>query len=354
MVAPFQANGMVLQAGKATRPVVTVIIPCYNYGHLIDQTLESIQAQTYLNWECLVVDDGSTDQTREVVTHYAEKDERIKYIFQENRGAGAARNNGIRNSRSQYLQFLDADDMIEATKLACQVEYLVQHPDVDIAYGGVRYFRDEGPLPHLSRSLGEEVTWMPRISGSGRDALMALIRLPIVIHSPLVRRGDKDSVIYFDEELKACEDWLYWITSALRGKRFHYEEIPGTLAFYRAHDKSACANQPLVDDETRRLRALLEGIVNDEEGRMLNRRLAAQYEGNMGITAVTSGKVREGIWQFLRAATKSPSLREKMKWIFCACAAPFAPKQRFERLVVTPVGKSVSNILRHRSPRNSY
>jgi glycosyltransferase involved in cell wall biosynthesis len=335
-------------------PLVTFVIPSYNYGHLIGQTLDSVQAQTYPNWECFVVDDGSTDDTREVVARYAKNDERIRYIFQNNKRAGAARNNGIRNSSGKYLQFLDGDDLIEATKIERQVEYLEQHPEVDITYGGVRYFRSAERLPRLSQSVGEEVTWMPRISGSGQEMLLALIRRPIVIHSPLVRKGDGDAVIYFNEELKACEDWLYWATNALCGRRFHYEEIEGSLAFYRAHMKSACANQPLVDDETRRLRRMLEKLVTDKEGRMLNRRLAAEYEGTMGVTEVTSGSVRRGMWQFLRAAAKSPSSREKLKWFFCACAAPFAPKQRFEKLVVTPLGKSIANILRFRSPRNSY
>ena len=335
-------------------PIVTVIIPSYNYGHLIDQTLESVLAQTYQHWECFVVDDGSTDNTREVVTRYSDRDARIKYIFQNNLRAGAARNNGIRNSSGKYLQFLDADDMIEKSKLEHQVAYLEQHPEVDIIYGGIRYIRTEAPLPHLSRSLGEEVTWMPRISGTGRDAVLSLIRLPIVIHSPLVRRGDGDSVIYFDEKLNACEDWLYWVTNALEGKGFHYQEIEGTLGFYRAHAKSACANQPFVDVETRRLRQILKTIITDKEGAELNRRLGAEYEGNIGINEVMSGSVMQGVWQFLKAGARTPRLREKIKWLFCAGAAPFVPRERFEKLVVTPLGKSIAGLLRYRSPRNSY
>ena len=335
-------------------PLVTIVIPSYNYGHLIDQTLESILAQTYPHWECFVVDDGSTDNTGEVVKPYANRDERIRYILQPNSRAGAARNNGIRNSSGKYLQFLDADDLIEKTKLENQVAYLEQHPEVDIVYGGIRYFRTEDRLTDLSRKVGEAVTWMPRISGSGRDAVLSLIRLPLVIHSPLVRKGEGDSVVHFAEDLNACEDWLYWVTNALKGKRFHYEEIEGTLGFYRAHPKSACANQPFVDIETRRLRRILKTIIDDKEGAELNRRLGAEYEGNIGINEVLNGSVRRAMWQFLRAGAKSPRIREKVKWIFCACAAPFAPKQRFEKLVVTPLGKSIADILRYRSPRNSY
>ncbi|HMJ24898.1 MAG TPA: glycosyltransferase family A protein [Pyrinomonadaceae bacterium] len=335
-------------------PLVTVVIPSYNYGHLIDQTLESVLAQTYVHWECFVVDDGSTDNTKEVVKRFVDQDSRIRYIFQQNLRAGAARNHGMRKGSGKYLQFLDADDLIEKTKLENQVAYLEQHPEIDIVYGGIRYFRTEERLADLSRAVGEEVTWMPRISGSGRDAVLALIRLPIVIHSPLVRKGAGDSLVYFEEDLNACEDWLYWVTSALKGKRFHYEEIEGTLGFYRAHLNSACANQPFVDVETRRLRRILKTIISDREGAELNRRLGAEYEGNIGINEVLSGSVRRAVWQFLKAAAKSPRMREKVKWLFCAGAAPFAPKQRFEKLVVTPLGKSIAGMLRFRSPRNSY
>jgi glycosyltransferase involved in cell wall biosynthesis len=327
-------------------PLVTVVIPSYNYGHLIDQTLDSVLAQTFQHWECFVVDDGSTDHTSAVVARYADRDQRIKYIFQTNKREGAARNNGIRNGSGKYLQFLDADDLIEDTKLEHQVRYLEEHPEVDIVYGGVQYFRGEQRVPHLSRSIGEEVKWVPRISGSGREALLALIRQPIVLHSALIRNGNGDAIIYFDETLDACQDWLYWVASALLGKRFQYEEIEGTLAFYRAHPKSQCANQPFMDVETRRARRILKNIITDKEGAEINRRLAAEYEGNIGITEVTQGRLARGVRQLVIAAAKSPSAREKLKWFFCACAAPFTPRQRFGKLVVTPLGKSIGNMLR--------
>jgi glycosyltransferase involved in cell wall biosynthesis len=288
------------------------------------------------------------------MARYSGRDDRINYLFQNNLRAGAARNKGIKNSSGKYLQFLDADDLIEEKKLERQVAFLERHPEVDILYGGIRYFKSELSLPELSGAVGEEVTWMPRISGSGRDAVLSLIRLPIVIHSPLVRKGKADEVIYFNEELNACEDWLYWMTNALGGKRFHYQEIEGTLGFYRAHPKSACANQPFVDVETRRLRKFLKTLITDPEGERLNRRLGAEYEGNIGINEVLSGSVSRAVWQFLKAGAKSPRMREKVKWLFCACVAPFAPKQRFEKLVVTPLGKSIAGLLRYRSPRNSY
>src|SRR3989442_11796350 len=112
--------------------LVSVIVPSYNYGRFVGQALESLRAQTYPRWECIVVDDGSTDNTDAIVTAFAENDSRIKYIRQENQGLAAARNAGIVHSAGEYLQFLDADDLLESEKLERHVEFLEQHAEIDI------------------------------------------------------------------------------------------------------------------------------------------------------------------------------------------------------------------------------
>jgi glycosyltransferase involved in cell wall biosynthesis len=334
-------------------PPVTVVIPSYNYGRFVGQTIESVQAQTYQNWECIVVDDGSTDNTREVVESYARKDKRIRYVYQENQRAGTARNNGIRAGNGAYLQFLDADDLIEPQKIERQVEYLERHPEVDIIYGAVRSFHNDEPVTILSETFGEESLWMPRLSGSGKEVLMELIRLPLLIHAPLVRKGSGGSIIWFDEKLKACEDWLFWVNCALRGRRFHYEKIKGTLGFYRTHETSACADRPLVDSETRRLRKELNAIINDREGRRLNQRLAAEYEGDLAVKAMAEGKIGRAVRQLVKAGAISPGYNEKLKWFFCAVIAPFAPRSGFENVISAPVAESVTNILK-RNTRGAF
>jgi glycosyltransferase involved in cell wall biosynthesis len=91
-------------------PFFSVIIPAYNREHLIEETINSVINQTFENWECIVVDDGSIDNTRNVILSLSEKDQRIKYIYQENAERSAARNNGIRNAKGEYICFLDSDD----------------------------------------------------------------------------------------------------------------------------------------------------------------------------------------------------------------------------------------------------
>jgi glycosyltransferase involved in cell wall biosynthesis len=91
-------------------PFFSIIIPAYNREHLIEETINSVINQTFDNWECIVVDDGSTDNTKHVILSLSEKDQRIKYIYQENAERSAARNNGIRNANGVYICFLDSDD----------------------------------------------------------------------------------------------------------------------------------------------------------------------------------------------------------------------------------------------------
>src|SRR5215216_2607156 len=176
---------------NTSRPLVSVVVPSYNYGHLVRETLDSLAAQTYSAWECVVVDDGSQDDTRAVVEAYAAEDPRVRYVWQENARQGAARNNGISHSSGDYFQFLDADDLVEPRKFERQVEYLEAHPEVDIVYSGVRYFDSAGAGLGHSRQYSvwdDGGQWMPEVSGRGRVLLEPLLRNNImVVNSPLIR-----------------------------------------------------------------------------------------------------------------------------------------------------------------------
>src|SRR5213595_3267170 len=105
-------------------PLVSIVIPTFNYGHFIRQALESVLEQTYGNWECIVVDDGSTDDTSQVVAEVAAVCKKIRYVRQENQGQPAAMNTGLRLCDGEYIQILDADDLLERRKLEKQVGYL--------------------------------------------------------------------------------------------------------------------------------------------------------------------------------------------------------------------------------------
>src|SRR5437588_2675056 len=170
------------------QPLVSIIVPTYNYAHFIGEALESVQYQTYSNWECIVVDDGSTDDTGIIAKQFADKDNRIKYHRQENQGLAAARNTGMANSTGVYFQFLDADDLLEPQKLERQVMFLETHQDVDIVFSDARYFRTGHSDERRFSQYEDDVPWVAQISGGGESVLMKLLANNImVVNAPLVR-----------------------------------------------------------------------------------------------------------------------------------------------------------------------
>lgn len=327
-------------------PLVTVVIPAYNYGHYIGQTLDSVMAQTYRNWECVVVDDGSTDDTAEVVARVAERDGRVKYFHQKNRGMAAARNEGLRRGVGEYIQFLDSDDLLESRKLERQVEYLEQNTEVDIVYSDVRYFRTEEMDERLHSFWGEDESWMPKITREDDDALEALVRRTLVVHAPLLRRSVIETVGFFDETMKVCEDWLFWVRCAAQGKKFRFECPEGTLALVRAHPASITRNERLMTTYIVRMRRKFGEIIRDRKTLELNRQLAADYQGHAGGREVAGGNLARGMWQLAKAGLMTPGGRDKMKWFFCAAAAPFTPRRQFAEVISSPVRQSVTTVLR--------
>ena len=335
-----------------TQPLVSIIIPAYNYGHLIGQTLDSLAAQTYQAWECVVVDDGSTDDTRSVVEAYAACDPRIRYVRQENLKLAAARNNGVRHSAGDYFQFLDADDLIEPRKFERQVEYLERHPHVDIVYSGVRFFstEGEGELKHSRRySVWEdESPWMPEVSGRGDAVLSKLLRNNImVVNSPLLRRRVVEAVGEFGEGIFGVEDWDYWTRCAVAGMYFQYDAAEGARALVRAHEMSMSLDGRRMMRMTLKMRRRwAERVLADPGDLRLNRRFIAEGEGLLGVEEAMHGRRTRGVLQLLKAAALDRPLRHRAKWLACALLAPFLSGQELRNLTTTPLGSSAAAALR--------
>jgi len=341
---------VITESDDVSRPTVSIIIPTYDYAHVIAQALESVRSQSYEKWECVVVDDGSTDNTEEVVALYSKQDPRIRFIRQSNQRQAAARNTGIRNSAGAYLQFLDADDLIEPRKLELQVAYLEQHPEVDITYSGVRYFTSDNLSERLlSRqysSWEDAGAWMPEISGEGKSILPSLLRNNImVVNSPLIRRRAVDEVGLFDVGLTPVEDWDYWIRCAAKGLTFRFDDFEEARALVRAHQMSASLNQPRMLRATLRMRRKLAALLIDKDMRQLNRLKLAEAEGHLGIEEIVSGRFSAGLYQILKAAMVAPRLRFKAKWLICAASAPFVSNERLKGMVTSSLTGSVGEVL---------
>jgi GT2 family glycosyltransferase len=212
---------------------VAVIVPCHNYGRFLRECVGSLASQTFADWECMIVDDGSTDDTRTVATGLTSNDPRIRYLWQERQGPSTARNTGLSATRSDYVQLLDADDMLEPDKLRAHIEYLDANPDVDIVYGDATSFgghRDPGLISPFG--LGPP-------KGRGLVVIERLIaRNPLVVEAPLFRRSVLDQAGAFSITLGYLEDWDLWTRCALAGVSFAPFAPPNTRALVRIHSDS--------------------------------------------------------------------------------------------------------------------
>ncbi len=226
------------------QPLVSVIIPCYNYGHFLGETLESVIGQSYQHWECIIVDDGSTDNTGSIAAEYKNKDSRFKYFYQPNKGTSPAKNYGLLQATGSFIQFLDADDFIAPRKLELQVSFLLSNPSIDLVYGNARYFDTNDPSKYGTSFDLSDTPWMPCVSGNGETILKPLMIFNImVISSPLVRKRLIDQVRFFNVELKGYEDWEFWIRCALTGSYFQYDGRDEVLTFIRIHRTSSQHNE---------------------------------------------------------------------------------------------------------------
>ncbi|NIK91364.1 glycosyltransferase family 2 protein [Mangrovimonas sp. CR14] len=205
--------------------LVSIIIPCFNRATMIPETLRSVIGQTYRPIECLIVDDGSIDETfslvEELIRKYQSEDFRIKYLYQENKGAPAARNYGILESKGEYIQFLDSDDLLYPNKLKHQVDFLKNNPEMDGVYGDWNH----GTVDEHILIKGEKWEDPLKQFYGGR-----------VIHtlSFLFRRHIVNAIGPWDESLGRNQEVDFNLRGVLVGGKFDY--LPETTGLWREHD----------------------------------------------------------------------------------------------------------------------
>ncbi len=219
---------------------VSIIIPTYNYGRYIESLVTNLQQQSYEQWEAIIVDDGSTDNTREMVEKFAKGDDRITYLRIANRGCGGARNAGLELATGDFLHFLDADDLMSKEKLQLQLDQALSLPPDVITYTDLVYFEDKFPDKHYPDFLMKGVEWMPKYGGNDAEMLENLVRNNLTaVSSPLVsRKFVLENKLSFDGSLDSKEDWLFWIECALANASFRYFGDDRAKTLIRRHGSS--------------------------------------------------------------------------------------------------------------------
>ena len=227
--------------------LVSVIIPCFNYGNFLPEAIESVLAQSHSNWECVIVDDGSTDNTGAICAKYT-SDKRVRYFYKENGGLSSARNFGIEHSIGEFVCFLDADDLLDKDKLKEQLSCFNTYPDTDIVYGGSRFFETNDPQKLYLNKEKTQASGLSTVSGSGNKILKSLVNSNItVVSAPLLRRKVFKVVGGFDLGYRSYEDWHFWLRCALADLKFRYWSKPSICTYIRfGHESMMSDKQKLI------------------------------------------------------------------------------------------------------------
>lgn len=218
-------------------PKVSVIIPTYNAANYITEAIDSVLSQTFIDYEVIVVDDGSTDNTRDIIRKYNGK---IKYTYQKNSGTSAARNTAIRESRGEYLAFLDADDLWLPEKLEVQVKFLDQNPDLAFVCSDSYVIDKSQKIINI---------WAKGIRNY--ETFESLYEENFVlILTVLMRKSCLLNVGGFDEELIISQDYDLWLRIA---KKYKFKHLNIPLAKYRLHQNNISRNIALKQLEREKI-----------------------------------------------------------------------------------------------------
>lgn len=218
------------------KPLISIIIPCYNQEKYLHYTLESVYRQSFQDWECIMVNDGSIDNTEKIIHQWLNKDKRFKYLKKSNGGLSSARNIGIINATGEWIQFLDADDLIAENKLSTVLE----NQSYDLIVTNFRLFlHSSGQRVSSSNLLGQFRLNFESILYKWDE------EFTIPIHCAIFRR---EIIPLFNETLKAKEDWLFWIQTFLKNPKPIF--IDKDLATYRVHDNNMTKDKKLLNDYT--------------------------------------------------------------------------------------------------------
>ncbi|MGL3001276.1 glycosyltransferase family 2 protein [Flavobacterium sp. RSSB_23] len=253
--------------------LVSVIVPCYNQGVFLNEALDSVYNQIYTDWECIIVNDGSTDDTEVIAQQWVARDNRYKYFYKSNSGVSSTRNFGISKSSGKYLQFLDSDDVLDKLKILFSIDKLKEDK---------------------SNETGIVVSNFKMLSSDSKEVIPPFCKLDAelftlenflfkwnVTFSVQMQCGFFDAKLFktikFPENLSAQEDWIVWI-QVLKTTNCVFIDLP--LAYYRINPSSRMETIGIGDNELKVLDNFKEILTYDEYHRLSVHMLTRYSESN--------------------------------------------------------------------------
>lgn len=209
--------------------IISVIVPVYNAESFLDETLQSVLSQTYENWECIIVNDGSTDNTESIAKRWCKRDARFRYFYKENGGLSSARNLGIKYSNADYIAFLDSDDVLTKNSLEIRINTILKE-NVDLVYSNAYRINYREYTKQLLRCVH---------TGKVEDISIFLEINQATPSTVLCRKKIIEDIGGFTWDKKA-EDLYCWLNLLLNNNSFYGIESP--LVYYRILDHSMSAS----------------------------------------------------------------------------------------------------------------
>jgi glycosyltransferase involved in cell wall biosynthesis len=282
-------------------PLVSAVIPTYNYAHFVTRAIDSVLAQRHAPVECIVVDDGSTDDTRAVLARYGD---RIRVIKKANAGLSAARNSGIEAARGDLLATLDADDYWDPDKLDRQVALLQRQPELAAVGCGARFLGPGHPV----------VAWNAPAPPAERDELLRRIAVRKFMiggsgSGLLARRSLFADVGGFDVTLRAAEDWDMWLRIAARAA---VSNVPQPLTNIWVHATGSFRNPRLMEQNQWRVYEKAVAAWPAVLDARTRRQMRALIFSDAGGEFVTAGDVPEALRYYWRSMLAWPF--ERPRW----------------------------------------
>lgn len=284
-------------------PAVSIILPTFNRARMVAGAIESVQAQTFNDWELLIIDDGSVDATRDIVSAYARQDRRIRYVFQRNQGLSQTRANGLRMATGRYCGLLDDDDTYLPNKLRSQVAFLDAHPEVGLVYSYVEVVE----IPS-----GRVVKTLPPAGQMPATTRAELIRgNPISPLGMLARMSCLSQLGGFRADLHGCDDYDMWLRVA---KASCIKFLPERVGIYRVHGENMSGNwEHHFLDMMASFQELERGQLSiDERQALIWRRAMLNQE--RAVRAFDAGRFRQAASSYAAAIRWDPFIGAKIPW----------------------------------------
>jgi glycosyltransferase involved in cell wall biosynthesis len=282
-------------------PQISVLIPCYNHAHYLAYALESLLAQSFSNWEAIIIDDGSTDETYQVAAKFV--DPRIRYVYQENQGLSAARNAGLNLATTEIIALLDADDVWKENYLEMMVPVLLDQQDVVAVYCGFYFIDDSGQeigIPNITVLPPEEFNDYFTNHGNW-----------LIPSGVIFRKTNAIVEGCFDESLQALEDSYMWSKLTDQGLFFG---IPHALVGYRRHDSNMTSDPQRMVSSQYRIIERYFGTPQGDPSKWTDRKVQVytRYFETASIRYLAFGDVQMSAYYFLRMHEINPESGTKI------------------------------------------